>query len=303
MTAIRSTQSAPFQATFASAGTVSGQPAEGASALLRPADAVFNPAATAGWGMQAGSQARPFKDLVHDSQARLSTYADKIAGIPERYKAQPGDSTTQLRSKADGAFNERQDRMNEVRDKLSPQGLRDSSARKAGNHTLDSFIEKQIKSGKYEGKTEADIYKTVIESSGRPGGTVTGGAKVAVAIGRVAPAISKSLLVVGAVHDGARLASAVGQSVKTGDNAIAAKEAARITGGWTGAWMAGKAGAIAGAELGALIGAPFAGVGAGVGGAVGGFVGGVAGSIAGYWGGAKLATQAFDHAHAPLVAH
>lgn len=303
MTAIRSTPSAPVQATSAPVDTSPRQPADAASALLRPADAAFNPAATAGWGVQAGSQTGPFKDLARDSQTRLSMYADKIAGIPERYKARPGDSTAQLRSKADGAFNERQDRMNEVRDKLSPQGLRDSNARKAGNHTLDSFIEKQIKSGKYEGQSEADIYKTVIGSSGRPGGTVTGGAKVAVAIGRVAPAISKSLLVVGAVHDGARLASAVGQSMKTGDSVIAAKEAARITGGWTGAWVVGKAGAVAGAEMGALIGAPFAGVGAGVGGAVGGFVGGLAGSIAGYWGGSKLATQAFDHAPAPLAAH
>lgn len=301
MTAIRSLSSEPVRP--ASVPDTAPRPANDvAPVALRSADAVFNPAASAGWGLQSAQQTRPFQDLVHDSETRLSMYADKIAGIPEKYKAQPGDSTAQLRTKADGAFNERQDRMNEVRDKLSTQGLRDSNARKAGNHTLDSFIEKQIKSGKYEGKPEADIYKTVIESSGRPGGTVTGGAKVAVAIGRVAPAISKSLLVVGAVHDGARLASAVQQSVKTGDGAIAAKEAARITGGWTGAWMGGKAGALAGAELGAVIGAPFAGVGAGVGGAVGGFVGGIAGSIAGYWGAAKLATQAFDHAHAPLAA-
>ena len=302
MTAIRSLQSDPVRASPVVDASPQ-QSAGGGAVLLRAADAVFNPSATAGWGLQAGSQTRPFKDLVHDSQTRLSTYADKIAGIPDRYKAQPGDGTSQLRAKADGAFNERQDRMNEVRDKLSPQGLKDSNARKAGNHTLDSFIEKQMKSGKYEGVAEADIYKTVIESSGRPGGTVTGGAKVAVAIGRIAPAVSKSLLVAGAVHDGARLASAVEQSVKTGDGAIAAKEAARITGGWTGAWMGGKAGALAGAQVGALIGAPFAGVGAGAGGAIGGFVGGIAGSIAGYWGGAKLATQAFDQAHAPLVAH
>lgn len=303
MTAIRSTQAASVHANALPPDVSPRQSAERAAVALRPADVVVNPAATAGWGVRAGSHTAPFKDLVHDSQTRLSTYADKIAGIPERHKAQPGDSTAQLRSKADAAFNERQDRMNEVRDKLSPQGLRDSTARKAGNHTLDSFIEKQIKSGKYEGLSEAAIYKTVIDSSGRPGGTVTGGAKVAAGIGRVAPALGKSLLVVGVVHDGARLASAIGQSAQTGDGSIAAKEAARITGGWTGAWMAGKAGAVAGAELGALIGAPFAGVGAGVGGAVGAFVGGVAGSIAGYWGGARLATQAFDQAHPALATH
>jgi hypothetical protein len=190
--------------------------------------------------------------------------------------------------------------MNEVRDQISDQGRRDSGARKAGNLTLDTFVEKQLEAGKYSGQTEGQIYESVIESSGRPGGAVNGGAKIASAIGRYAPAVGKGLLVLGAVQDTASLASAVNQSIRTGDVDIAGREAARITGGWTGAWAGAKVTATAGAAIGAAMGAPFAGVGAGPGAAIGGFIGGLAGGIAGYWGGSKAGTYLYNNGRQAL---
>src|SRR5258708_29896293 len=143
--------------------------------------------------------------------------------------------------------------MNEVREQLSEQGLRDSQARKPGNLSLDQFIERQKAAGKYEGMSNAEIYQAIIESSGRAGG-VTSAAKVVVAIERAAPVVSKTLLVVGVVTDGISLGQAVTESVRTGDVDVAGKEAARIAGGWTGARVGGKAGAAAGAAGGGVCG-------------------------------------------------
>jgi LysM repeat protein len=258
----------------------------------------YGPEVGTGFGVKAGSETGQFRDLAHDSRVRLSAYEEGIKPIPEKYQAGPNDSTSQLREKADGAFNERQTVMNEVREQMS-EGIRQASeARKPGNLTLDEFVERQKADGKYKGMSEGEIYKAIIESSGRPGAGVSTAARITVAIERAAPVVSKGLLVVGAVGDAVSFTQAVSESVKTGDINIAGKEAARITGGWTGAWVGGEAGAAGGAAVGGAIGALFVGVGAVPGAAIGGFIGGIAGGIAGYWGGSSVASSAYDRARA-----
>jgi hypothetical protein len=211
---------------------------------------------------------------------RLDYYKVNLEAIPETFQLGADASINDLYANAKAASTERNNVLDRTREQLSDQGREWSRNIKANGKPFEDVVD--IYTNRRGLSTpNGDVYRDVIEASGRPNAALTNGAKALVVTEAGLNWVAKPLAVVGAGLDGYSLGTQINQSIDTGNWQNTGREAARITGGWTGAWAFGEAGASTGAVIGAMTG-PFAPVAV----PVLTLAGGVGGAILGYgWGG------------------
>lgn len=143
-----------------------------------------------------------------------------------------------------------------------------------------------------------DVYREIIESSGRPNAVATQKAfdrvKIAGIVRSVGTTVGRVATVVGVASDTVSFGSEVRDSVRTGNFDNTYREGGRIAAGWTAAWRVGRVGATVGAALGGAFGTAVPVVGNVLGVAIGGVVGGLIGGASGYWAGSRLSIELYD---------
>jgi hypothetical protein len=226
---------------------------------------------------------------VGDSRIRLDYYNTSLEAIPPKYRLGPDATVEELLPNAQAASAERNAVLDETRARISDQGLEWSKDLKAQGKSFD-WLENYYQDKRNLTEPNADVYRDIIEASGRSRPNVTIGSRAIVGLENGVNMVAKPLAVVGAGLDGYSLGTQINQSLNTGNWQNTANEASRIGGAWTGAWAFGEAGASGGAALGTL-GGPFAFI------TVPAFtlIGGIGGGIAGYWLGGKGGQNVYNY--------
>ena len=246
-----------------------------------------------GFGMNAVQGAPQWIDAVGDSRIRLDYYNARVIGLPDIYRLGPDATIDQLRANAEVASGERNAALDETRARISEQGLDWSRDLKRSGLPFDQVERMYIdKLGADPKNPGPEVYREIIEASGRSNTTVTNTAKTLVGIEKGVNMVAKPLMVVSAGLDGYSLGTEINQSINTGNWQNTGRESARIAGAWTGAWAGAETGALSGAVVGAWTG-PLAPL------AVPAFtlLGGLGGGVVGYWKGGQVGQNIYNLAN------